>query len=418
MRRSATAWVLLASTAALAAGPPRSDGHDPDRPETRLPEPGQRYYAYGALTVPLVAELDSALLAEPAQAWLKTRGISGLRYTDATGTTQEIKRRQLKELPAAALKAIIDVLKREQAGAESDLLVRTQRGLRTPVSLLWEEGSLAVSVGRPVSLADDNTLTEERIEARWGITLETDEGGRWSGRDLALVDRAFSLLSPEAIACVQEVPLVASGKKAKRIGSGIQIAVYRFGAATHPRIELYQTRTDDMGTTFLGDPRDPVPFDVQLILHELGHAVADARFRRSHAPHVDDLAEAFALQEQLLPYLSDDNRLDLSTPEARALYDRQVTVTAALKEVGLTPDSLDDRWAERQTEHGVVSAWATVMGDQWRPTRYGATNNKEGFAEMFGLVYADHAAMARVLPTTVAWFDDGHHLDCGPPQSP
>jgi hypothetical protein len=44
------------------------------------------------------------------------------------------------------------------------------------------------------------------------------------------------------------------------------------------------------------------------------------------------------------------------------------------------------------------------------PTEYGETSIEEAFAEAFALFHADPAALARIDPGALAWFQKGEHL--------
>ena len=61
-----------------------------------------------------------------------------------------------------------------------------------------------------------------------------------------------------------------------------------------------------------------------------------------------------------------------------------------------------------------MATWAAEMGDRWRPTAYGSSDDIEGFAEFFALAHTDPAAMRRSDPDIVGWFESGTHLSCEP----
>ncbi len=67
--------------------------------------------------------------------------------------------------------------------------------------------------------------------------------------------------------------------------------------------------------------------------------------------------------------------------------------------------------AERLAESvPLLVAYAALPGARKGPTAYGATEIGEGFAESFALYRLDPAALGRVAPEILRWFDSGEYL--------
>lgn len=391
---------------------------------TRRPPPSQPYYAYGVYNKPLVADLPSAYLAEPVVSWLKGEDIAQVVYRAPDGSRAVVWPRwgrdaRLQDVPAVALKAIIDVMRREQPGVYADLLVQQRGGERYPVSVRWSlDNTLHVALGAPVAMEPAATHTAAAVSERWGLRLLTEGAARWDQQSLHLLDTTMSLLTDAERACVSDVPIVASdAPPPSKAGTRVS-GIYEYSSTTTPHIRLYTRNADPSQTTFFGDVDAPVPFGVHLVLHELAHAIADASARRAWAPLLAPRQRYHALMKQATEVadVSADGRIRLG-PAHLALAQQLQEAEQALLDLGWSPARESAIWNARRRLSAPELAWAQRMGDRWRPTRYGELDDKEGFAEFFALAHSDPAVIRAIAPDMTRWFAAEGHLDCAPARS-
>lgn len=401
---------------ALAQGAP---GEHDGPPTNARPEAGQPYYAVGIMLSPNREPLSPEFEAKNLKQFLKQRDLDELVYTDPDGVRWRIlgsssaPKMAMKDLPPVVMVGIIDAVKREQPGVETDLLLRERNGWRTPMSLTWDlDGSLEVTVGRDRPMAYPEGPTEAVLTERFGVELRVQEGAEWEEVNLGILWEGLDRLDDEELACIRDVPIVRAAKAAWRSRGSFVAGFYTYNLG-FIELQLFALDGDRARTVFFGSPYQPVPVDVRLVVHELGHAIAAAHWRR----------QMWALMPLLEPVIwREGERVGIRQPPdwEAFLRDRSTLPPERLDEVergwlalhaaGWTPERVEAFRRQMSQPREVELAFAELVGERWMPSRYASSDVAETFAEFFAYWKVDPEAMRRVYPDVAAMFDSGAHL--------
>lgn len=351
--------------------------------------------------------LRDALLAELPQA-LSQAGIKRVavvtpdgvhRVLSAPGETPE-----LQDVPTPSLAALRAALHDEARGAEIDLLLpRLQpgdEGQRVAVSAQVEpNGSIVITQGPVIPASLSAPPTADEIRSRHGIAPSDLGEVRWTPAYLAVLDRALSLLSSEEKAFVSRILFVREHRSREPDASQFSTLAFYTRGAGAARIELYDNLIVADRYMFVGPPQSPLPASVRLVLHEIGHALADA----SYAAAQRDLMAAVS------EYQTDENKLSkwIETREGDA--PTVAEVDEFLDKIHRVEVSVH-RIKHVGAEGPVIRAFRRARGQSRGPTRYGEDDIEESFAECFALFRADPDALRRIDPDAFAWFSAQGHL--------
>jgi hypothetical protein len=327
--------------------------------------------------------------------------MAGLR----TGTDEELRR--LGDLPTPALAALLSGIDRRHRGAELDLLLSLDVGTLVPVTVLHEpDGSLSVLQGRPrpASWLPDSIPSGDEMKARYGIAPSDFGEADFTAPYLVALDKALSLLSEEERAFISRVPIVREHKPLALLVDPMwseHVAALYTQRKGVSRIELYDRMLDEDARLFCGSPEAPLQRSVWHIVHEFGHAIADA----SPASALRDLSKDVSTYRKL------ENELAHAKPGA------EEGTFYVNKEEG---EKLDEKFyhvevsyerAQRIGRDGpVLPAYKRARSQRKGPTPYGATSLDESFAESFAMFHADPAALRRIDEDAYDWFAQGGHL--------
>jgi hypothetical protein len=373
---------------------------------------GERLYSIGRFKPADVLALSDAGLEQDVQDYLRTWDVTDVeRIIDASqrqpvwssdgGRPTALSRPERIALLLALHAAFM--------GGEADILVPTPSG-SVPVSIYWDdERKVSIQPGpafRPHAWA----ATAEQVAQRHGVARPVNRDARWNPRTLAIVDRALGMLSSEELVLIKDLKLIR-----KRDG-GIHRAQYgrsNAGAALY----IYDTAFANEDQAFVGDPSAPLPNSFYVLLHELGHAIADAKVCEltvgqfaAHGAYAKAVEQENALiahfnsrrktgaEEELQPMSVKIDQLRAITKEKRAEWS---TLTERLDRIDVDRSSVGQR---------VELAFAEVLPPAKAPTKYGRRNAVESFADSYSLFKTDPAALARVSPEALAWFKSGEYL--------
>ncbi|TNE84523.1 MAG: hypothetical protein EP330_28975 [Deltaproteobacteria bacterium] len=323
------------------------------------------------------------------------------------------ERIKLRDLPLEAVAAGLHAVFFELRDVENDAMMQlSDDGPMLPVSVIWRGRELLVTVGEPWQAPDPGDLTPDVMRERYGVGELREAGSTWNPRSLQLLDLALSRLRDEELAVMRILAFdrkpAAKPEYEERLGTAQQgrLAAIYAQEEGEGRIEVYDGAFGAY-THFVGEPEDPQPMSLMILLHELGHAVSE-QLEIELFQAMRDLAEVHndrgeKLEKRVVDRDGRARRLDGKTlAEIDAELDRESEVIAGMR-------AMLDRLSERR-ERGsaVASAFAAVDGVR-PPTWYAATSEAELFAESFALYHADRAALERASPAAVAWFDAGEH---------
>ena len=368
---------------------------------------GRRYYADLRL-VPdpralRAAGLRETLLGELPAA-LSQAGIKRVAVITPEGVHQVLENRSdppvLSAVPTASLAALKAALAEEARGAEIDLLLPGERGERVAVSAHVEPGgTIVITQGPPLPPDERTPPTADEVRARHGIAPSDLGEVRWSPAYLEVLDRALSLLGAEEKAFVSRILFVREHKSRDPENQGMSVlALYTRGGGA-ARIELYDNLTTTDRYMFIGQPHAPQPASVRAILHEIGHALADASYTAAQRDLLTAVT-AYQSDEKKLSKWIESREGDAPTEEEVGEFldkiHRVEVTTHRVRHVG--------------GEGPVIRAFRRARGSSSGPTLYSESDIDEAFADSFALFRADPEALRRIDADALAWFSSQGHM--------
>ncbi len=270
-----------------------------------------------------------------------------------------------------------------QSDVELDVVVRDGDTLKAGTVWLDAGGRITVSLGSDKPRLTPVTWAE--LSESYGVVApDAEERAKFSRRVVGALGQALSLLPPEITAALSDVKYARATEAADVGGHAGAGAAYHRG----PGIVYVFDEALKPTAAFVGPVDAPRHTFVRVVLHELGHALADTPWRAGRI----EMEQIRVDYEQAV---EDDDG-----PAQDALIARQNALVTELE--GLPKDG------------PLVTAFLEVLGDvDGAPTPYGRTSGNEAFAEAFSLYYTDPAALKRASPQAFAWFEAGHHLPGG-----
>jgi hypothetical protein len=169
-------------------------------------------------------------------------------------------------------------------GAETDMRVPFKGGGAELVTV-WNDDAAHIEAadGTDASLPAVATgpPQAEAVRAHYG----TGPIDGWSASELASLERALALLSPQELAAISGLPFRRGSSAPSDLpkpppgllaGEGKQCGAFRLKPGD-TRIEIYDCAFQSEATGFVGGTDRPLPPSVRAILHEIGHAIAKRR---------------------------------------------------------------------------------------------------------------------------------------------
>ncbi|HTO53807.1 MAG TPA: hypothetical protein VMR50_10500 [Myxococcota bacterium] len=299
--------------------------------------------------------------------------------------------------PVEVLLAIRTAATAPYRGVELDLRVPTQeRGVHF-VTLVHElDGAIRVTDVPQASARSDPpaaSLSDAALQRRFGVGRLDGGEGRWSAVERLSLSRALELLSKAERARVGGIELRRESRPRRIIPvKGSCGVTTSEGAALWIEIFDCAFRNDDIA--FTGRPQAPERASTRLILHELGHVLGLAPIQAFRS-QLQDVSKQGAATSQRLA------QLHAGEPELSVFVGRLAKVAARLQAVAK---------ATADTSGPVVTAFSQIPGAENGVTRYGRASPSEAFAEAFSLYRADPAALRRISPALLEFFEQGRHL--------
>ncbi len=363
------------------------------------------------------AAFDAATDAELTTAvktHLTARGITTVARRGPDGGVELVPRGAVRRLGRAEQMAVLGMIGTRGLGAEWDMLVRV-RGETVPVTVWWDAPKrLDLRAGAPW----DPTPPPATVEAllAYGIGPLGGTRGGWEPEARGLVEQALAALRPEELAVVGGVELWRQDRPSERVTreiplpeGGAFLACYERDVA-RAGIYVFDAALRKGTQTFVGRPEAPSSLAVYALLHEVGHALADAPARAAGLEVMEVLREARALEAE-----SQRLRAEWETlPRTREGAARAETLSSHHEEILARMDVLEAALREREAfandwtaRDPMAAAWSGVLGGRKAPTLYGRTAPIEGFADAFALHHLDPEALRRASPVAASWFDEG-----------
>ncbi len=379
-------------------------------------------YGSGTLQLQRLAAVPDATLAQQVIACTRGYGVTTLErrgepskvvWSKADPTTDA-----LTDTSRAERIALVSILGRKMVGAEVDVLVPQPDGTSVPVTVTWEpDGVVTFESGPPVKSLVDETMTAEKIRAQFDVGEFTDLDAPWDGRAYSVVHQALSLLSKEELALLRGLPF----RRAKK--EGIHRAKYERGDATNC-VFVYDAAFLFADELFTGTPQAPRAEAISVIIHELGHALVDVRFRekgliakaaaeeyKRRQPDVDAAVKAFNDKAVELEPRPDTRGTAELKALAAALTKARAETDARFKEADrLVKQMLANDRVNAQAGRPAEKALSAVLNIKQSPTSYGRSSVREHFAECFNIFKNDPAALRRISAAAADWFAAGTHV--------
>lgn len=374
-------------------------------------------YGAGDLTLAAIAKADDATLAKQVVACTKGYKVGSIlrKGGEVLWSVSDASTDTLAKITRPERVALVAVLGRQLRGAEVDAFVVGADG-GTPVSVFWDDpAQVVIETGAVVKSLVDESVTAEALQRKYGIGELIEKDAKWDGRAYSVLDQALATLNKEELAAVKGLTF----RRAR--ASGQHRALYERGDDTN-WISVYDTALSYIDR-FTGEPSAPKAEGAHPIAHELGHAIADTRFREAgvaskaaaddyKARHgeVDQAVEQFNTRaKELGPKPNKKGQAELAALDAKlskAKADDEARYQLATRLVA----AMHARDKANAGGRPAEKAYGAVLEQQKSPTPYGRTKPSEHFAESFGIFKADPAAMTRVSKKAAAWFEQGEHL--------
>lgn len=363
--------------------------------------PGNEY------TVPVVSERVRGQMVAEVTSALRKGQISGIEL-DLPSGVQPVDEAGLRTLPLPLLGAAWMMDERKLRGAEWDGVVPVLDVGGVPLTV-WHEmnGKLRIRARLAEQPMQEPPVSASDLSSRYGIFAPQAGDVPWSEAQRTRLDEALALLSLAERPLLEGVAFFRyhqkGAKKAEQY-RGRYVVEHGMG-----RVEIYDAAFTDDDGAFVGEPVDPRPPSLWVILHEIGHAIGGAPYRR--------LAQDWAkgqpgLAQKIQRVYDIDRQLRDITDEAQAqaLYNEGMRLVAEANAEGTTQAALGDRLRDEQADRTVLAEYRRVRGIGNGPTPYGRISMAESFAESFALFHLDPNALRRVYPRVYDWFAAGNHL--------
>lgn len=332
----------------------------------------------------LVATPDATLLQQ-VLACAKGYGVKTIERrgekVDVVWSAADAATDTLAGVSKAERVALLSLMGRQARGSEFDLLIPQPDGTFIPVTAWWDTPEVVGFASGPAWSPVDVPVTVEQLREKYKVGEFLEADSKWDAKALAAIGQALATLSAEELALVPGLKF-----RRARTAGGKHAALYQRGDATN-LIEVYDAAFSLDGEQFVGTPTAPRSYLLLPLLHELGHAIADARMRELGIANLALRAKWEAAKAE--------NKGDTTAAfeAANGGVKKLLAIDAA---------NSKGRPAEREL--------ATVFPQNRSPTPYGRTKPAEHFAESFTLWKNDRAALARISPEAAAWFDAGKHV--------
>lgn len=285
--------------------------------------------------------------------------------------------------------ALMAVLQRAGVpGSETDLLIAQPDGTRVPVTVMCDlAGAMTIQSGAPVKDLLTGAPSAADLAAKYKLDAFTGDGAEWKPAELAAVEKALSMLTPEEVALLQGL-----GFRRKTNDASGRSAYYR-RADDGMTIDVFDKTFSLDGEYFVGSLDSPLPASVGTLLHEMAHAMSDFHGRQKALVANKAVNEARAQQDKTKADPTPENKAAMKEKNeaARALRGAQNALDKVMLQKG--------RAAER--------AYAAVVDPKTSVTVYGRTSLDENLAEGFFLSKLDPAALDRVTPKANEFFKAG-----------
>ncbi|MCP4499154.1 MAG: hypothetical protein GY822_04195 [Deltaproteobacteria bacterium] len=271
-------------------------------------------YGSGPLKVKQVAKYDDKRLDKEIKKYLKFLKVKTVerrsegKLEPMWTTAGELKNATREE------KVILmsGLMVKKSKGREIDLLIPSKAG-KVPASFFWDTADhIVVESGAPIEWKGA-APTVASLQKSYKLGEFKEEGAAWDEKALRSVGLALQLLSKEERSMIEGIPFVRMPR-----GHGVHRAIYSRDTK-RAQVEIYNHTFQFDDEVLIGSVTSPYPDSVGVLLHELGHAIADRRHRELIPQSAALNAEYKRCKKRSTP------RLRKQTPSSTSSMQQKVT---------------------------------------------------------------------------------------------
>ena len=319
---------------------------------------------------------------------------------------QALRDRDLETLPRPGLIAFVIALQRGQRGSEADFVLPPPRAGNPPhfATILHEPNDRLVLIYDPRQRQSFRHL--HLPESQHPIAVNGDRA--WSTRDRALLHSALARLHPTERELIRHVSFVRH-----RVGDrGAHNAALHISQGCRSHIRVFDSLFEKQPSIFTGSPEAPISTAEYGLLHEIGHAIANAPYKAASCALDREERVIERVREEVNAATSRYNR----RVEAKDRSLRQEDVDrlqAQVQKVSLRIEAYNRARAKAKADRhmGPVRRRFERLTARAAPvTRYAMQSLDERFAEAFALSRTDPAAVQRIAPEVLKFFERFEHL--------
>jgi hypothetical protein len=171
-------------------------------------------------------------------------------------------------------------------------------------------------------------------------------------------------------------------------------------------MEFFQMQEDRQRSVFFGTPDAPRLTALSPLVHEFGHAVANAQLIAQLQPIIPllrSLNNAVQQHAQL-------TEQGASPAERRVVSRRYQQAVSELEAAGWSLAALEQSFEQLALPNRAERSIEAMIGERSRVSQYAYSSTAELFAETFMLARLDPDALRRLYPDVMDWLEGSGHL--------
>lgn len=235
-------------------------------------------------------------------------------------------------------------------------------------------------------------VSAEQLQDLYRFSAFQNQSGTWTDEQLSIVADALRVLEPREVKYLQGLTWIrAKGDSRTELAGRFRFE--NVGDRTNQSITLYDKTFRGLPYSFCGTIKKPHSAAHVVIVHELGHLLADQ------------------------PRIAYGNQYNKTVDEFNALVSQfnQTQDQGLLYAIERLQTKIVKMEAHPVTREGpIVEAFLANRSGTKGPTRYADFNTVEAFAESYALYKLDPHALRRIDPPLYKWFDSKAYIDLLP----
>ena len=231
--------------------------------------------------------------------------------------------------------------------------------------------------------------TVEELGLMYGFSGFENSSSVWTSEQIAIVAAALQVLEPRELKYVRGLKWIRERGRTQTSLAGL-FRFENFGEGTRQSITLYDKAFKGLPYSFCGTVDSPYSSAHVIIVHELGHLLADQ------------------------PRMAYVNQLNKTVDEYNVLVGRfnRTQDESLVRKIERLQSRIDTM--ERHPIDGdgpIVEAFLEHRSTNHGPTKYAEFNDVEAFAESYALYKLDPMALRRADPAVYKWLESKAYLE-------